>query len=146
MIQALSCGGVVIHRDKILLLYKNQCGKYIGWVLPKGTLEPGESHKQTAWREVREEAGVNARIVKYIGKTRYSFKGASDVVDKTVHWYLMRAMSFHCQPQAEEYFADAGFYKRHEAIHLLKFSDERQILSRALAVYDSLREARSGGR
>ena len=30
MIEAVSCGGVVIYKWKILLLYKNQNGRYIG--------------------------------------------------------------------------------------------------------------------
>ena len=60
MIEATSCGGVVIFRGKILVLYKNYKSKYEGWVLPKGTVEPGEEHWQTALREVREETGVEA--------------------------------------------------------------------------------------
>ena len=40
MIEATSCGGVVIFRGKILVLYKNYRNKYEGWVLPeKGTVE-----------------------------------------------------------------------------------------------------------
>lgn len=39
MIEATSCGGVVIFRGKVLLLYKNYKNKYEGWVLPKGTVE-----------------------------------------------------------------------------------------------------------
>ena len=35
MIEATSCGGVVIFRGKILLLYKNFKNRYEGWVLPK---------------------------------------------------------------------------------------------------------------
>ncbi len=35
MIEAVSCGGVVIYKWKILLLYKNQNGRYMGWVLPR---------------------------------------------------------------------------------------------------------------
>ena len=58
MIEATSCGGVVIFRGKILLLYKNYKNKYEGWVLPKGTVEPGEEYKETALREVREESGL----------------------------------------------------------------------------------------
>ena len=54
MIEATSCGGVVIFRGKILLLYKNYRNKYEGWVLPKGTVEPGEEYKDTAIREVKE--------------------------------------------------------------------------------------------
>ena len=43
MIEATSCGGVVIHRGKILALYKSYKNRYEGWVLPKGTVEPGET-------------------------------------------------------------------------------------------------------
>jgi ADP-ribose pyrophosphatase YjhB (NUDIX family) len=142
VIEAVSCGGVVIYKGKILLLYKNQNGKYIGWVLPKGTIEPGESFKQTAFREVKEETGVSAKIIKYIGKTQYTFRGAEDIVNKTVHWYLMTADSFYCRPQAEEFFADAGFYKRHEAYHLLKFHDEKQMMSKACNEYDELKRVK----
>ena len=67
MVEAISCGGVVIYRWKILLLYKNQNGKYLGWVLPKGTVEPGETYRQTALREVREESGATGSIIKYVG-------------------------------------------------------------------------------
>ena len=48
MTKATSCGGVVIFRGKILLLYKNYRNKYEGWVLPKGTVEAGEEFKETA--------------------------------------------------------------------------------------------------
>ena len=68
MIEATSCGGVVIFRGKLLVLYKNYRNKYEGWVLPKGTVEPGEDFKQTALREVHEETGVAASIIKYIAK------------------------------------------------------------------------------
>ena len=57
MIEAISCGGVVIFRGKILLLYKNYRNRYEGWVLPKGTVEQGEEYKDTAIREVLEETG-----------------------------------------------------------------------------------------
>ena len=44
MTEAVSCGGIVIYKWKILLLYKNQNGRYMGWVLPKGTVEEGETY------------------------------------------------------------------------------------------------------
>ena len=78
MIEATSCGGVVIFRGKILVLYKNYKNKYEGWVLPKGTVEPGEDYKETALREVKEETGVSASIIKYIGKSQYSFNTPQD--------------------------------------------------------------------
>ena len=64
MMEATSCGGVVIFRGKILLLYKNYRNKYEGWVLPKGTVEEGEQYQETALREVLEESGSKAQIIK----------------------------------------------------------------------------------
>ena len=82
MIEATSCVGVVIFRGKILLLYKNYRNKYEGWVLPKGTVEAGEEYKDTAIREVLEESGVRASIIKYVGKSQYSFNIPEDTVEK----------------------------------------------------------------
>ena len=73
MVEATSCGGIVIFHGKILLLYKNYRNRYEGWVLPKGTVEAGESFETTALREVKEETGVSAHIVEYIGKSEYTF-------------------------------------------------------------------------
>ena len=85
MIEATSCGGAVIFRGKILLLYKNYKNKYEGWVLPKGSVEEGEEYPQTALREVLEETGARATIVKYVGKSEYSFSVPEDTVEKDVH-------------------------------------------------------------
>ncbi len=142
MIKMVSCGGVVVHKGKMLLLYKDYKQKYVGWVLPKGTVEPGETHQATALREVREETGVEARIIKFIGSSEYTFQGHEDRICKTVHWYLMLADSFYCKPQREEYFIEAGYYKYYEAYHLLKFSDERYILKKAFHLYNEYRGLR----
>lgn len=145
MIEATSCGGVVIFRGKILLLYKNYKHKYEGWVLPKGTVESGESFKETAIREVREETGAHCEIVKYVDKSHYTFEVPEGVVSKEVHWYLMQSDSFYSKPQKEEYFQDSGYYKYHEAYHLLKFANERRILEQAYAEYQELRRNKMWG-
>ncbi|MGN0379240.1 MAG: NUDIX hydrolase [Butyrivibrio sp.] len=145
MVEATSCGGVVIFRGKILLLYKNYRNRYEGWVLPKGTVEQGEEYKETALREVKEESGADATIIKYVGKSRYTFNVPGDTVDKEVHWYLMMADSYYSKPQREEFFEDSGFYKYHEAYHLLKFTNERQILEQAYAEYLELKKQRLWG-
>ena len=128
MTKATSCGGVVIFRGKILLLYKNYRNKYEGWVLPKGTVEAGEEF-----------------IVKYVGKSQYSFNTSQDVVMKEVHWYLMMSDSYFSKPQREEYFVDSGYYKYHEAYHLLKFTNERQILEKAYSEYIEFRKSNLWG-
>ena len=63
MIEATSCGGVVIYRGKILTLYKSYKHKYEGWVLPKGTVEEGEDvYRVQRCVKMKEEAGVAANI------------------------------------------------------------------------------------
>ncbi|MCR5665821.1 MAG: NUDIX hydrolase [Eubacterium sp.] len=142
MIEATSCGGVVIFRGKILLLYKKYRNRYDGWVLPKGTVEAGEEHEETALREVKEETDVKAEIVKYVGVSDYTFSTAEDTIHKSVHWYLMKAGNYYSKPQKEEYFVDSGYYKFHEAYHLLKFANEKQILVEAYQQYQDLRKSR----
>lgn len=145
MIQATSCGGVVIFRGKILLLYKNFKNRYEGWVLPKGTVEMGEKHVETALREVFEESGVKATVMKYIGKSEYTFNVPQDIVEKEVHWYLMMADNYYSKPQREEFFVDSGYYKFHEAYHLLRFANEKQILEKAYNEYLDLKKSNLWG-
>ena len=133
MIEATSCGGVVIFRGKILLLYKNYRNRYEGWVLPKGTVESDEEYKDTA------------TIIQYVGKSHYSFTVPHDTVEKDVHWYLMMGESYYSKPQREEYFMDSGFYKYHEAYHLLKFANEKQILEKAYNEYLDLKKSNLWG-
>ena len=142
MIEVSSCGGVVIFHGKILVLFKNYKNRYEGWVLPKGTMESGESPEETALREVREESGVSGKIVGYIGESKYQFQTPEDTVSKVVHWYLISSDSYYSKPQKEEFFTDSGYYKYHEAFHLLKYTNERQILEQA---YNQYRELRRSG-
>ena len=78
--------------------------------------------------------------MKYIGKSQYTFLVPEDTVSKEVHWYLMIADSYYSRPQREEYFTDSGYYKYHEAYHLLKFPNEKQILEQAYGIYLDLKK------
>ena len=113
--------------------------------MPKGTVEAGEAFNETAIREVREETGVSASIIKYVGKSQYTFNTSSDTIVKDVHWYLMMSDSYSSKPQREEFFVDSGYYKYHEAYHLLKFSNEKQILEKAYAEYLELKKSNLWG-
>ena len=111
-------------------------------MLPKGTVEEGENFETTALREVKEETGVSARIVEYIGKSEYTFNAQAELVDKSVHWFLMSADSYYSKPQREEFFMDSGYYKYHEAWHLLKFANEKAMLEKAYARYQERKRNR----
>lgn len=131
MREEISSGGVVIFGNAILLLKR-----YNGdWVLPKGKVKNNESLKQAAVREVFEEGGVRAEIIKYIGKINYSFRNTRDndeVVNKTVHWFLMMAKNMECIPQRNEGFIDAQFIHVSRASQLAKYEDEKKVIIRAI--------------
>jgi 8-oxo-dGTP pyrophosphatase MutT (NUDIX family) len=129
--EEISSGGVVVFGNAILLLRK-----YNGdWVLPKGKVEEEEDTSTAAVREVLEEGGVKAEVVKYLGKIHYSFKNSwqnHEIVNKTVHWYLMKARNMDCNPQREEGFIEARFVHMNRATELAKYDDERDIISKAI--------------
>jgi ADP-ribose pyrophosphatase YjhB (NUDIX family) len=62
---AISCGAVVYKKDKdkTCILLVKQANNSVGWGIPKGHMERGESYAKTAIREVFEEAGVNIKVV-----------------------------------------------------------------------------------
>jgi ADP-ribose pyrophosphatase YjhB (NUDIX family) len=69
---ATHAGGVVFRRvaDRLEYLLVTAKNDPTQWVLPKGHIEPGESARQAAVREVYEETGVWARIrEELIGET-----------------------------------------------------------------------------
>lgn len=132
MIEEVSAGGVVIFGNAILLLRKFNGD----WVLPKGRVEKNEDIKDTALREVFEEAGVKAEIIKYIGMVHYKFKNLKEdeMVYKTVHWYLMRTNSMDCVPQKKEGFVDATFVHIDRVKDLVRYEDERNIIIKGIKI------------
>src|SRR3990167_2517762 len=99
-----SAGGVVYKRslrpsglrkesNKIEFLIVQHSGHH-RWVLPKGWIDPGETKEQTAAREVKEEAGVEAEIQKYLGEiTIFYTNPEKEKVRKTSHFFLMEYKS-----------------------------------------------------
>lgn len=63
------------------------------WSLPKGHLEGGESPEQAAIREVQEETGIRGRVVTKLGVIDFWFVADSHRVHKTVHHFLLEAVS-----------------------------------------------------
>jgi ADP-ribose pyrophosphatase YjhB (NUDIX family) len=62
-----SAGGAVIdRRGRIALVRQRDRKGRWRWTLPKGRMEPGETAEATALREVYEESGLRARIVRPI--------------------------------------------------------------------------------
>lgn len=45
------------------------------WIFPKGNINPSETKEEAAIRELREEAGVEGKLIKFAGTTKYNFGG-----------------------------------------------------------------------
>lgn len=102
------------------------------WRLPKGKLEPGETPRQAAAREVLEELGLAVEIGAELGQTSYGYRTPRGrAVDKTVTFYL--AVLPKPQPLTPEppAFDEARWMTVAEASALLTWDNEREILSRA---------------
>ncbi len=70
-------GGVVLDKDDRVLLRRPK-GDFDGyvWTFPKGRPDAGETPEQTALREVKEETGYSAKVIR---KLPGSFRGGTSV-------------------------------------------------------------------
>ncbi|MDQ5824781.1 MAG: NUDIX hydrolase [Chloroflexota bacterium] len=85
-----SAGGVVYRRVgdtyEVVAVHRN---RHTDWSLPKGHIEKGETQEQAALREVKEETGLDARIVAALGEVVYFYRRPKGLTRKVVYHFLM---------------------------------------------------------
>ena len=104
------------------------------WALPKGLVDPGESPAETAVREVREETGVEGRLVEKLGDVKYVYTRDGERIFKIVSFFLLRAGRGRIGEIEESMrieVAEARWLPLEEAPRLLAYRGEREMAALA---------------
>ena len=136
----VSAGGVVMRRvaDSLeVALIATHGGTR--WALPKGLLNQGESPEETAGREVREETGLEARILGRLDPVDYWFwwgkPGQKVRHHKQVHFFAMLCLGGDTTQHDAE-VDEVRWFPIEEAIRQAAYRGERQVIEQARAFAD----------
>jgi len=124
-----SAGGVARDGDLLLMVKVQTLDGNQLWTFPKGHIEPGETSAQAAVREVVEETGFRCEITGPLDEVRYWFERDGIVTQKTVTWYLMRALEQAGLPDPKEVL-EAQWISLRDAGTLIRYKSDRKIYSR----------------
>lgn len=124
----VEAAGTVVWRpangsQQVLLIHRP---RYDDWSLPKGKLDSGESFEEAALREIAEETGLLARLVRELPAVNYEVRGRP----KVVRYWLMEVESdpgFVANDEVDELrWVEPG-----EASALLSYDRDRDVLMAA---------------
>jgi len=130
-----SAGGVVVRRlrREWRVAAIRPAGKDV-WALPKGIVDAGEKPPETALREVREETGVDGRLLEKLGDIRYVYTWDGERIFKVVSFFLIRYSRGRLgdiAPEMRHEVDDARWLPLADAPRLLAYGGERQMATRA---------------
>lgn len=127
----ISCGGVPVYiakSEEPLYLLVQHFGPFKYWAFPKGRQREGETYKETAIREIREETGQNNfKIIKrLISDSIYFPKRGNKTIVKKVVFFLVRFFSKDIKLSPEH--INWHWANFEDAISLLTFEDYQRVL------------------
>lgn len=126
-----TAGGIVFRmtpdqKDIEILLIQDSKGR---WTIPKGHIEAGESAKQTAIREIGEEAGLfHIQVLTWLGKIHFQYRRVDKLVLMTTQIYLVRAMDNAEIPTKEQWMKGIKWFKFNDAIDAIEYEDIEKLM------------------
>jgi ADP-ribose pyrophosphatase YjhB (NUDIX family) len=129
-----TAGGIVFRKNdknqvEILLIQdaKNR------WTIPKGHIEEGESSKQTAEREIREETGLQEmKVLNWLGKINFRYRRQQSLVLMTTEIFLVKALGNTNKLQPEDWMNGIKWFTAAEALDKIEYEDIGKIILLAL--------------
>ena len=124
-------GGIIFRltkdkKDIEILLIQDSKGR---WTIPKGHIEPGETAKMTARREIEEETGLkNVNILTWLGKIHFKYRRADKLVLMTTQIYLVEAMDTHETPIGEKWMKGIQWFPFADARDLIEYDDIEKLM------------------
>ena len=125
-----SYGGVAVRGDEVLVI--TPAGRRRITALPKGGPRHGESGRDAAGREVREETGVTVEVGEKLGEVTYAYRREGRRIRKIVHFYLCSFVSGSTEDHDHE-VDDARWVPLEEAARSLTYEGERRLVARAIS-------------
>src|SRR3989338_5877157 len=119
-------GGMVFRRNpksnsiEILLIQdaKNR------WTIPKGHIEKGETAKETAEREIKEETGLKEMtVLGYLGKINFRYRRMTSLVLMTTEIFLVRAEGDSSNLKPEEWMNGIKWFAATDALDKIEYED-----------------------
>ncbi|MEK7154900.1 MAG: NUDIX domain-containing protein [Patescibacteria group bacterium] len=132
MKREFSAGGLVRKGDLWLVRRPTPNPEYggnLGWSWPKGLIDEGETLEQAAIREVREEGGVVAKVIKKLPALKVFFKHDGELVMKFITYFVMEYIEDAPEGFGEE-TAETKWVTKDEAAQLLAHKNEQELLER----------------
>jgi len=124
MKKELSAGGIVIRKqnNEWFVLLMQDMNSF--WTFAKGRIEPGESAKDAAIREIKEETGVgNLQYITELKSIHYVYH-RNGLIDKTVKYFLFKtSFDGSLRPQYEEGIHAAKWVPTEQAVSMLGYTD-----------------------
>jgi len=127
-----SAGAIVFRKDKnvvyyLLLDYKRKI-EYLNF--PRGNIEEGESEKETALREIKEETGLDVQLIEGFRETMHWFyRKEGDTVSKNVILFLAEAKTDKVKLSEEHVGYEWLTFEK--AIDKLNFDNSKEALRKA---------------